>query len=144
MSNVGSRVAYTEPLSARSILEFNYSISNNARKSQRTTLEKNGEEKYELIVDSLSNAYRFAVLNHSGGMNYRYAKSSRMVVSFGMNVAQAAFTRTDLHADSVSRYSFTNFTPGYVTNEHGRGQPFARLLGQYAGAIDRTNTTCAR
>ncbi len=59
-SNIGSRIAYTEALSKRSILEFNYNLSNNSRQSRRSTFEKNGvQDKYDAIVDSLSNEYSF-------------------------------------------------------------------------------------
>jgi hypothetical protein len=107
-----SRVSYTEPLNKRSLLEFNYSVDVNNRKSHITTLEKvNGVGKYEDRIDSLSNDYSFDVLTQSGGISYRYAKPKKISFSFGMNVAYAEFTRKDLKGDSAINYSFTNFYP---------------------------------
>jgi len=107
-----AKVTYTEPLTKRSLLEFNYSIDNNQRQSQITTLEKaNAAGKYENMIDSLSNDYSFNVLTHNGGIAYRYAKPKRLTISFGMNVSHADYTRKDLKADSSTNYSFTNFYP---------------------------------
>jgi hypothetical protein len=111
-SQINSRITYTEPLTKRSLLEFNYSIDNNHRQSRITTLEKISPlEKYEARVDSLSNEYSFNVLTQSGGINYRYAKPKKITLSFGMNVSHAAYSRKDLQGDSAIDYSFTNFYP---------------------------------
>lgn len=112
-SAFNARVSYTEPLSKRSILEFNYSIDNNHRLSHITTLEKDAvtAKEYGKQIDSLSNDYRFNVFTQSGGINYRYAKPKRINYSFGMNVSNAAYMRKDIKGDSAANYSFTNFFP---------------------------------
>ncbi|NII28946.1 outer membrane beta-barrel protein [Pseudoflavitalea sp. X16] len=112
-ANVNGRLSYTEPLSKRSVLEFNYGISNSHRQSRRTALESstpNGP-KYDEVVDSLTNDYAFNVLNNSAGINYRYAKPKKINFSFGANVSRADFTRKDLKTGADTRYSFTNFFP---------------------------------
>jgi hypothetical protein len=116
VSTVSGRLSYTEPLSKKSILEFNYGISNNHRQSRRTTLEQEdpgnpNNPKYDQQVDSLSNDYGFNVLNNSAGINYRYAKPKKITFSFGLNVARADYTRKDLKRDSLVKYSFNNFFP---------------------------------
>jgi hypothetical protein len=112
-SGVNARATYTEPLSKRSLLEFNYSIDNNHRKSRIVTLEDTGaiRGKYEHIIDTLSNDYSFNVLTHNGGIAYRYAKPKRLTISFGMNMSKALYTRKDLQTDTLAKYSFTNFYP---------------------------------
>jgi hypothetical protein len=112
-STFNARVSYTEPLSKRSLLEFNYSIDNNHRLSHITTLEKDAvtAKEYGKQIDSLSNDYRFNVFTQSGGINYRYAKPKRINYSFGMNISNAAYMRKDIKGDSVANYSFTNFFP---------------------------------
>lgn len=112
-SNVNGRISYTEPLSKRSVLEFNYSLSNSHRQSRRTALESstpNGP-KYDEVVDSLTNDYSFNVLNNSAGINYRYAKPKKINFSFGANMSRADFTRKDLKTGADTKYSFTNFFP---------------------------------
>jgi hypothetical protein len=112
-ASVNSRVTYTEPLSKRALLEFNYSIDNNHRQSRITTLEKEDPDlkNYEEYIDSLSNEYSFNVLTQSGGINYRYARPKKITLSFGMNVSNAVYTRKDLKGGSAIDYSFTNFFP---------------------------------
>ncbi|WP_207512732.1 TonB-dependent receptor [Longitalea luteola] len=112
-SAINSRVSYTEPLSKRALLEFNYSIDNNHRQSRITTLEKRDPnlKEYEQYIDSLSNEYSFNVLTQSGGINYRYARPKKITFSFGMNISNAVYTRKDLKGGSAIDYSFTNFFP---------------------------------
>jgi hypothetical protein len=132
-SQINSRITYTEPLTKRSLLEFNYSVDNNHRQSRITTLEKiNASEKYEDRIDSLSNEYSFNVLTQSGGINYRYAKPKKITLSFGMNISNAGYTRKDLRGDSSIDYSFTNFYPqANITWNMGRN---GNLRFQYHGS----------
>jgi hypothetical protein len=115
VSTINARVAYTEPINKRSLIEFTYGIDNNHRQANRTTLEQQAPgvpgEKYVNEIDSLSNDYSFNVLTHNGGISYRYAKPKRISLSFGMNVSRAGFYRKDLRSDTTASYSFTNFFP---------------------------------
>src|SRR5207249_4794877 len=100
-SAINARVSYTEPLSKRSLLEFNYSIDNNHRQSHITTLEKDAvtAKEYGKQIDSLSNDYTFNVFTQSGGINFRYAKPKKINYSFGMNISNASYTRKDIKGD---------------------------------------------
>jgi hypothetical protein len=113
VSSINAKVSYTEPLNKRSLLEFNYSIDNNHRKSSIRVLEKDAPaaKEYGKTIDTLSNEYSFTVFTQSGGINYRYAKPKKLNFSFGMNVSNAGYTREDLQHDSTVTYSFTNFYP---------------------------------
>lgn len=112
-SGINSRIAYTHPLSKRSLMEFSYSIANSHRQSRITTLEKEDSlaTHYEQVIPNLSNDYSFNVLAHNGGIKYRYAKPKRISVAFGVNVSKALYTRKDLKTDTVTKYDFTNFYP---------------------------------
>jgi len=112
-SLINSRIVYTEPLSTLSILEFNYGLINNHGSSAITTLGKlnGGQDKYEDIIDSLTNNYALNVLSNSAGVNYRYAKPKKISFSFGGNISRADFTRRDLMVDTAFSYDFINFFP---------------------------------
>ena len=112
-SMVNSKIVYTEPLSKKAILEFNYALNNSNSHSSITTLEKElpGSPKYEDVVDSLSNDYKFNVLTNSAGINYRYSKAKKINLSFGGNISKANYERVDLKNDSATRYGFVNFFP---------------------------------
>ncbi|MEJ7768286.1 MAG: outer membrane beta-barrel protein, partial [Chitinophagaceae bacterium] len=112
-SGISGRAVYTEPLSKRAILEFNYSIGNTHGRSGITTLEKMSGTgiKYENVIDSLSNDYSLDVLTNSAGINYRYAKPKKINLSFGGNISRADFSRKDVKVDSSIAYNFVNFFP---------------------------------
>ncbi len=112
-SSLTSRIVYTEPLSKRAILEFNYILNNTNGRSGVTTLEKTslGGGKYENQIDSLTNDYSLNVLTNAAGINYRYAKPKKINFSFGGNISKADFIRKDIKADSSVSYSFINFFP---------------------------------
>jgi hypothetical protein len=105
-------ISYTQPITKRSILEFNYGLTNSNGVSSITTLEKTAAgSKYEDVVDSLTNNYGLNVLTNAAGVNYRYAKPKKINFSFGANMSRADFTRTDRRVDTSVNYSFTNIFP---------------------------------
>jgi hypothetical protein len=112
-SSVNSRLSYTQPLSKRAILEFNYSLSNSHGRSSITTLEKMapGNVKYENIIDSLTNDYSLNVFTNSAGVNYRYSKVKKLNLGIGGNIARADFTRKDFKTNATANYNFINFFP---------------------------------
>jgi hypothetical protein len=112
-SNVNGRLVYTEPLSKRAILEFNYSLTNALSSSGVTTLEKTltSGAKYISVIDSLSNDYSLNVLTNSAGVNYRYARPKKINFGFGANFSKADFLRKDINADTMVAYNFINFFP---------------------------------
>jgi hypothetical protein len=121
-SIISTNLVYTEPLSRYSLLEFHYSLENSNRRSARSTLQKDLNDKYTEPVDSLSNDYRFSVLTNTAGVTYRLSKSKLSTLSFGMNVSQSEYFRNNLRTDSVIKYTFTNFFPGiHVTINIGQG-----------------------
>ena len=105
------KVTYTEPLSKRALLEFNYLFNNDHRESLRQTYQNTGGGKYDELLDSLSNDYGFNVLTHSAGINYRYAKPKTISFSFGGNISQAIYTRRDLKVDTSVKYDYINVYP---------------------------------
>lgn len=112
-SNVNGRVSYTQPISKRSYLEFNYSLANIHRNSNRQTLEKAapGSPKYEEEVELLSNNLDYTTWSNSGGMNFRYNKPKKFNFSFGGSVSQNSLLQKDLKRDTSIRYNFLNFFP---------------------------------
>ena len=117
-SSVSSRVIYTEPLSKRAILEFNYSLANSHGHSSIGTFGKmqSSSNKYEDLIDSLSNNYSLNVLTNSGGINYRYAKVKKINLSVGGNIARADYARRDVKVDTAVNYHFINLFPRASVN----------------------------
>lgn len=111
--NLSARVSYTKPISKRSFLEFNYTLANNHRNSNRQTYERSNpnDPKYDEEVDALTNNLNYNTLSNTGGLNYRYVKPKKFNFSIGGSVAQNSLLQKDLKMDTSVRYNFLNFFP---------------------------------
>jgi hypothetical protein len=110
-SNIaGVKATYTEPLSKKSYLEINYSFYNNYSTQKRLSYDKDGGGKYSLLVDSLSNEFKYLYKTNSGGINYRF-NEKKFNFSFGGNIANTAFQQTDMVKDTARKYSYYNLFP---------------------------------
>jgi len=146
-----ARITYTEPLSKRAVLEFNYALKNDGSESLRQTYEGgvSGSGKYDNLMDSLSNDYGFNVLTNSAGINYRYSKPKKLSFSIGGNVSKADYTRRDLKVDTAVKYNFVNLYPQINLNmpigQGGRinfnyfGNTKAPTIDQIQPLIDNTD-----
>ena len=130
-SNVaGIRATYTEPLSKKSYLEFNYSYYNNSSTQKRSSFNKDLNGKYSNLVDTLSNDFRYIYNTHSGGINYRF-NDKKFNFSFGGNIASTAFQQTDLVKDTTRNYNYFNLAPR--ANFTYKFSPYSGLRLNYNG-----------
>lgn len=110
-SNIaGLKATYTEPLSKKSYLEINYSFYNNNSSQNRLSYDKDQGGKYSMLVDSLSNEFKYLYKTNSGGLNYRY-NEKKYNFSFGGNIANTAFQQTDQVKDTTRKYNYYNIFP---------------------------------
>ena len=107
---LGAKATYTEPLSKKSFLEINYSFYNNTSTQKRLSYSKDGSAKYNVLVDSLSNEFKYIYNTNSAGLNYLF-NAKKVTFSIGGNVANTAFTQTDLFKDTTRKYNYYNFFP---------------------------------
>ena len=106
----GIRATYTEPLSKKTYLEINYSFYNNNSSQSRLSYDKDAGGKYSMLVDSLSNEFKYLYKTNSAGLNYRY-NEKKFNFSFGGNITNTAFQQTDLVKDTSRKYSYYNLFP---------------------------------
>lgn len=110
-SNVaGIRGTYTEPLSKKSFLEFNYSYYNNSSTQKRSSFNKDLNGKYSDLVDTLSNDFRYIYNTQSGGINYSF-NDKKFNFSFGGNISNTTFQQSDLVKDTTRNYNYYNLSP---------------------------------
>lgn len=107
---IGGKATYTEPLSKKAFLEINYSLYNNSSTQKRLSYNKDLDGKYILLVDSLSNDFKYEYNTNSAGINYRY-NAKKYNFSFGGNIANTAFQQTDQVKDTTRKYNYYNFFP---------------------------------
>jgi len=112
-NSYGAVLSYTEPLSKKALLEFNYNFNTSHNTSAKTTFDAdklNG--KYSVLNELLSNKFSNDYTYHRPGVNWRYQQAK---YSFAMGAAvQQASLQSDFHSmgkDSALHRSFVNFLP---------------------------------
>jgi hypothetical protein len=110
MNVAGVQATYTEPLSQKSFLEINYSFYNNVSTQKKLSYSQDGNAKYTVLVDSLSNEFKYIYNTNSAGLNYLF-NAKKVIFSVGGNIANTAFTQTDLFKDTARKYNYYNFFP---------------------------------
>ncbi|MEO8855002.1 MAG: outer membrane beta-barrel protein, partial [Ginsengibacter sp.] len=134
-SNVaGIRATYTEPLSKKSFLEFNYSFYKNSTTQERASYNRDLSGKYSDLVDTLSNDYRYIYNTNSAGINYMY-NEKKLTFSFGGNVANTAFQQADLIKDTTRKYDYYNLAPR--ANFTYKFNPYSGLRFNYNGSTQQ-------
>ncbi len=134
-SNVaGIRATYTEPLSQKSFLEFNYSFYNNNTTQKALSYDQDINGKYSQLVDSLSNEFKYIYKTHSAGINYRY-NAKKFNFSFGGNIARTGFEQSDLVKDTSRNYNYYNLAP--QANINFKFNPYSGLRFNYNGSTQQ-------
>jgi len=134
-SNVaGAKATYTEPLSKKSYLEFNYSFYNNSSTQKRLSYDKDLNGKYSTLVDSLSNEFKYIYKTNSGGINYRFNEKNYNF-SIGGNIANTAFQQTDLVKDTTRKYNYYNLFPR--ANFYYKFNAYSGLRFNYNGSTQQ-------
>lgn len=115
-SSLSSNATYTEPIWKNTFLIFNYRINLNKNDAERNTLSKNNaNNKYDNLVDSLSNHFLFNTEAHTGGINIRY-NVKKFNFSAGTELGNVTFRLNDLRKNTDRSVSFTNFIPQVIFN----------------------------
>jgi hypothetical protein len=106
-------LSYTQPLSKRTFLEFNYDVSTQGLNSLKKTLEKTspGDDKYDVVVPQFSNDFDFTTWENRGGVNFKISKPKKYNISLGGAVSYTSLLQEDLMRDTSQRYTYLNFFP---------------------------------
>ncbi len=106
------KLSYTEPLWKNTFLEMNYRFAFNRNNAEANTLEgvANGAGKYDKLVDSLSNSFKFNTNNNALGLSFRYAYK-KVNLSAGAALGKVVFQMTDFRKNNNRELDFNNFLP---------------------------------
>ena len=109
-SVLNSNITYSEPLSKKSSLLFNYGFAVNNTTSSRITYDETSPGVYNQFDDSLSNNYKFNQLTNQVGAvyNYQYKKAT---FNFGTKVSDVDFKQIDEYTGDVLKRDFLNWAP---------------------------------
>ena len=109
----GAVLSYTEPLSKKSLLEFNYNLNTSHTATAKTTFDADKSNgKYSVLNDLLSNRFSNTYTYHRPGMNWRY-QQAKYSFAIGASLQQASL-QSEFHSmgsDSALHRSFVNFLP---------------------------------
>ncbi|HTE09896.1 MAG TPA: outer membrane beta-barrel protein [Chitinophagaceae bacterium] len=111
--NYGAVLSYTEPLSKKSLLEFNYNFNAVHSVSDKTTFDFDKlSGKHTSLNDALSNGFLNDYMYHRPGINWRF-QQKKYNFTVGAAVQQASLdSKFHIMAkDSAIERSFVNFLP---------------------------------
>ncbi|MEJ7626686.1 MAG: TonB-dependent receptor [Ferruginibacter sp.] len=110
----GGTIAYTEPLSLKSQLQFDYSPSVQKNKADQQTFSYDGQ-KYSMFDSSLSNKFDNTITTNNAGVSYRLNPSRDEQFSAGINFQNAKLESQRIFpAPSTVNQSFSNILPNLM------------------------------
>ena len=110
-SRWSGKVVYTEPLSKTFSLELSHEISaSNGKNEQNTYAYNSGSDKYDQLVDTLTNNFDQVIITNRPGAKISY-NSKKIKYNFGTGVGFTTFDLKDLSANTSYDRNFTNFFP---------------------------------
>ncbi|HKO81781.1 MAG TPA: outer membrane beta-barrel protein [Chitinophagaceae bacterium] len=114
--SLSGNLSYTEPLSAKSQLQFNYSPSYSKNSADQQTFEFDAQGgKYTTFKEALSNKFDNTTVTHNGGITWRLGNSRDNQFAAGISL-QHSTLESERIFPTVSRVdqSFTNLLPNLM------------------------------
>lgn len=105
-----STLTYTEPLAKDIFLSVNYTFNRIGNTNERFTYEKDINNKFTEVIDSLSNSYVFRQTINRPGLSFRVAKK-KYNFNIGAAVSLSHFEQENKTTALVRKYNYTNFFP---------------------------------
>ncbi len=131
-TTINSTINYTEPLWKNTFLVLNYKLSVSRNDAERNTFAKNAaNNKYENLVDTLSNHFIFNTTGHNGSVNIRY-NVKKFNFSIGTGLGTVNYRLNDLVKQTDRNVIFNNFIPAVTFNFTPKQQ--RRLNFSYNGS----------
>ena len=129
--SLGSKIAYTEPLSKEAFMEISYAINYYNNDNDRISNIISSTGKYDKTIDSLSNSFTFNRFVHSPGLNLKWNKK-KVNLSMGTTVGINRFIQHNNTDKETYTYNFTNVFPQASINY--KPKPNASLRFNYNGS----------
>jgi hypothetical protein len=106
-----ANVVYTEPVTKKSLLEFNaYLNQNNSSSSRRVFDKNNANNQYDLLNTRLTNEFNSEYTYAGGGMNYR-VNQKKYNFSTGFSVQNAMLNGVNTSTNTKIKQEFKDILP---------------------------------
>ena len=126
----GAVISYTEPLSKKSLLEFNYNFNQIHSASDKKTFDADFSGKYTLPNAQLSNDFKNIYTNDRQTINFRnQQKNYNFSIGIALQEASLKNNFKYLSVDSLLHQSFLNFLPN--ANFEYKINKYKNLRGYY-------------
>lgn len=150
-NSISARLAYTEPVSENSLIQFSYRYSRNWNESDRRTWDYDPETSEYSSIDSLiSGIFDNSFDKNQAGVGYRFMKNRTMLMA-GINYENTLLNNDQEFPNPISkRYAFNSILPNAMFNLRGENGKNLRLIfrtttdvpsiSQLQEVIDNTNS----
>ena len=107
---LGLKITYSEPLSTKWMLVFDYAHNRNNASSYRNTFNKSNSGKYETLDSVFSNNFDLDAYAHCGMTLLRFTdKKLKGVIGSGLSTVKLKLNNLDKNLRNT--YNFTNYRP---------------------------------
>jgi hypothetical protein len=106
-----ANIVYTEPITKKSLLEFNAYLNQNNSSSSKRVFDKNGtNNQYDLLNTRLTNEFNSEYTYAGGGMNYRL-NQKKYNFSTGFSIQNAMLNGINTSTNSKIKQDFKDILP---------------------------------
>jgi len=109
-SLLNSNIVYSEPLSKKTAVLFNYGFAVNNSSTDRQSFNQSAPGVYDILDNTYSNSYKFNQLTNQLGAIFNY-KANKMIFNFGSKVSGVNFKQVDEISNGVLKRNFINWNP---------------------------------
>lgn len=137
---VSTNLVYTEPLGAKSQLQFNYNPTFSKSIADQSTYGLNpSDNKYSMFLDSLSNRFENSTTAQNAGLSYRMGERDRQL-SFGVNYQHTALNSDQTFPRSITiDKAFNNVLPNAMIRYKLSAKSSLRLF--YRASVNTPSVT---
>lgn len=110
-TSYSANITYTEPVTKRTLLEFNAYLSRSLSSSSKKVYDyNNGTHAYDVLNTRLTNEFNSDYLYSGGGMNFR-GNEKKYTYAAGVSLQEATLTGENISVNAKLNQQFTDLLP---------------------------------
>lgn len=106
-----SNMTYTEPITPKFALTFNYGLAIANRHSDQESYNKSPSGGYDLLDTTYSNNYKYNVLTNQVGAVFNYRGGTKTILTFGTRVNSVEAKQIDARIGLSNKRNYVNWKP---------------------------------